>query len=126
MDYPNYEASTNGEVRNKKTGRVLKGTVQADGYVRITIRNEQGRRNMRVHRLVLQTFNPVENCQDLEVNHINGIRADNSLSNLEWATKEENIALVGKNRQEINNIVNGLVVKYGYDETTILLKKLLE
>ena len=43
-----------------------------------------------VHRLVMQTFNPVPNYANLTVDHLNHNTRDNSLKNLEWVTKEEN------------------------------------
>lgn len=44
-----------------------------------------------VHRVVLETFCPVENMEDLDVNHIDGDKLNNNLNNLEWCTKHENM-----------------------------------
>lgn len=44
-----------------------------------------------VHRLVLSTFNPIENMENYDVNHKNGNKLDNRLENLEWCTRSENI-----------------------------------
>lgn len=43
------------------------------------------------HRVLMETFCPVENSKELQINHIDGNRANNSLSNLEWVTSSENI-----------------------------------
>ena len=52
-DHPNYEVSNNGEVRNKRTGRILKGMVNPiNGYLRVTLDGEKE----YIHRLVGQAF----------------------------------------------------------------------
>ena len=48
------------------------------------------KRTFRLHRLVLMAFNPVPNMEELEVNHIDGDKLNNALSNLEWCTSSEN------------------------------------
>ena len=48
------------------------------------------KRTFRVHRLVMMAFNPVENMNELEVNHIDGNKKNNKLENLEWCTASEN------------------------------------
>lgn len=43
-----------------------------------------------VHRLVLLTFKPIPNAEELTVDHLNHNKRDNSLENLEWVTGIEN------------------------------------
>lgn len=57
-------------------------------YVSISVNNKSYRR--RVHRLVAETFIPNPNNYNA-VNHINGIKTDNRVENLEWITNKENI-----------------------------------
>ena len=44
-----------------------------------------------VHRLVLETFNPIEHMENYQVNHIDGNKINNNLDNLEWVTRSENM-----------------------------------
>ena len=66
----------------------------------------------------METFNPIENCNEMVVDHINGIKYDNRLENLRWKTSEENLKLSAVNRQTINFLINDLIQKYGYEKTT--------
>lgn len=79
---------------------------------------------MGVHRIVKQTFDPIENFNTMAVDHINGIRTDNRLENLRWATDEENTALMLKNRTEITKETTRLINKYGYEKTLEILKQI--
>lgn len=53
--------------------------------------NEYGRKCYKVHRLVMETFKPQERSTELQVNHIDGNKSNNSLDNLEWCTRSENL-----------------------------------
>ena len=44
-----------------------------------------------MHRLVLLTWRPIPNAEDLTVDHLNHNKRDNSVNNLEWVTEEENL-----------------------------------
>jgi adenylate kinase family enzyme len=91
-----YEVGSDGTVwslnyRGGKKRVKLVSRVNKDGYleVQISFCKDKKRDYKRVHRLVAETF--IENpLNKPEVNHKNGIRTDNNLSNLEWVTKKEN------------------------------------
>ena len=87
--YPNYEVSTFGEVRNRTSSRILKQHVSKNGYSSIKLRNEQGSKGFRVHRLVAQAFIP-NTLNKPCINHIDGNKRNNSSINLEWVTVKEN------------------------------------
>lgn len=70
-------------------GKVLNQTHDKDGYVKVYFSNQGNENNFSVHRLVAKTF--ILNPNNLpQVNHINSIRDDNRLENLEWVTAKEN------------------------------------
>lgn len=90
--FEGYSASSDGRVRNNKTGRVLKARKDEGGYMQIKLsigRNKQV--NKLVHHLVAGAFFPNPNNHP-EINHMNKIRHDNRAENLEWISKDGNRA----------------------------------
>ncbi|WP_407505086.1 NUMOD4 domain-containing protein [Elizabethkingia meningoseptica] len=97
-----YQASTNGHIRSldrivsngnglfMKKGVVLKTTLDKNGYLTLNLYNsDKVKKLWKVHRLIAITFisNPENKAT---VNHLNSLRNDNRVENLEWATFSEN------------------------------------
>lgn len=72
-----------------RSGRIMKGRVNADGYMCIGLYKGIHQKHVNVHRLVAGAFvcNP---CDKHEVNHIDGHKCNNNVNNLEWCTRIEN------------------------------------
>lgn len=84
-----YKVSNLGRIKRIKTGRILKNISNVEGYLTINLFKDGKGTNLRVHRLVAQAF--IENPENKpEINHIDEDKANNSTSNLEWATRAEN------------------------------------
>lgn len=91
--FPDYTVDTNGTVINIKTNLVLKQSITPKGYFTVELHNKETKKHWkaRVHRLVLMTFNPVENMENLQVNHKDTDKSNNHLDNLEWNDVHQNI-----------------------------------
>ena len=90
-DFSNYEVNENGVIRNKTTKKVLKERPTNCGYVRVKLYENKVPKEVSIHRIVAETFIPKTDPLKTDVNHINGIKKDNRVGNLEWCTKSENI-----------------------------------
>lgn len=85
-----YEASSHGRIRNAKSGRILAGWLNEDGYRRVTASVDGKRKSPYVHRLVAEVF--YDPCpEDLQVRHLDGDPANNRIENLLYGTGSENI-----------------------------------
>lgn len=89
---PIYWISTYGRVYNEKTGYIMEGHIVDNGYVVVSFKDIYGKRIYRhVHRLMMLTFCPIPNAELYVVNHKDGIKTHNYLSNLEWTTQQGNV-----------------------------------
>lgn len=89
-EYEKYEVSDDGYIRNKRSGKILKNRPDKDGYSRVELYSDNLKaHSKKVHRLVAEAFLGIDSERD-QINHINGIKSDNRVENLEWCTRSEN------------------------------------
>lgn len=114
-DYPQYRINKKGVVRRYpgyfgKPYNILKTSISRNGYVHISLCKNGKVKTFRVHRLIAEAFIPNPENKP-QVNHIDGNRINNSLSNLEWVTRSENhlhAFRVTKNRKPPLNMLGKL------------------
>jgi len=89
IGYDNYFISSIGRVKNND-GLILSPGTNRLGYKFVSLSKNNIQKTKSIHGLVGQSFikNP---CGHKELNHINGIKSDNRIENLEWCTRSHNI-----------------------------------
>ena len=85
-----YEVSTEGNVRNMRTGKILKPAIINGGYKQVLLSQNNKRKYCLVQRLVAEAFIPNPNGFT-DVDHINHDRQDNRVENLQWLSHENNV-----------------------------------
>jgi hypothetical protein len=106
-DYEGYEVSNFGNIKSLskkikcKNGfritkeKILKPKKTKKGYLSIQLKNKGN--HFLIHRIVASNF--IDNIKDKpQVNHINGIKHDNRVENLEWCNQSENQIHAYKNK----------------------------
>lgn len=89
--FDSYMVSNQGKVWSIKRNREIKPWSNGRGYVCVSLRSRGKTYKRLVHRLVAEAFIPNQDKNRTEINHINYIRSDNRVENLEWATRSENM-----------------------------------
>lgn len=92
--YDGYEVSNLGNVKSLKfnSEKILKPNVSYSGYLYLNLRTNNKTKAFRIHQLVVMAFlNHIPNGKmDLVVDHINDVKTDNRLENLQVVSQREN------------------------------------
>lgn len=94
LDIPGYEGlyqiSNLGNIKNIRTGKLLKPGDGPGGYLLVDLYKNKERKSWRIHRLVAKAFIP--NPQNLpQINHKDEVRTNNTVDNLEWCSAQYNM-----------------------------------
>ena len=112
--FPSYEVSTDGRVRNSKTGRIMKLYIRPTGYIQVSLSKDKQISLHYVHRLVATAF-CIKTDDYNVVDHIDRNSSNNNYKNLRWTTLSGNL----RNRTIAMNNTSGFAgVSYNkYDNS---------
>lgn len=78
--------SNRGRVKNID-GKVLKAKTTQKGYLAVRVKAKKA---VFIHRLVMETWRPIPNPEEMTVDHLDHNKRNNDIRNLEWVTEKEN------------------------------------
>ena len=85
-----YSVSQDGRIRNDKTDKEKALRLNRYGYPVVDLYKYGKRKHCQVHRLVADAYIPNPDNKP-QINHKDGIKTNNNIQNLEWATAKENM-----------------------------------
>lgn len=89
-EFPNYSISDEGHIRNDVTDHVRKNKTDRYGYSFVNLKKGGKTYSRSIHGLVAKAYLSKPEGKD-EINHIDGNKSNNSVENLEYVTRSENI-----------------------------------
>ena len=96
-------------------------------YVRVCMIENGKTSNKQLNRLIYFSFHPdlIKNSNNIQIDHINGIRTDNHLENLQPLTAIQNTQKRDINQNRIKTLTTQLILKFGYEDLEKKLNDLL-
>ena len=122
---PRYEITKSGKVRIIESKKIV-GSITSQGYIIVTDQTQSPTQYYKVHRMVMETFAPIEHSENFVVDHIDGNRSNNNFSNLRWVYQRQNTQFRDDNWAEISQNLQKLIQKRGYNWVNKLILLELE
>lgn len=120
-----FQITRQGIIRNKATGKIKSQYIGSTGYYMVSVSVNNKSKPKRVHRLLAATFKP--NPKDLpEVNHKDGDKLNNALSNIEWTDHVGNMKHAFKTGLANNTGTKNGMCKLSEDQVRLIKKRLSE
>lgn len=94
-----YEISSLGNVKSKRTGKILRKSVNGRGRYKVNLCYNGVKRTVEIHRLVAKVFIPNPNNYPV-INHKDENPLNNDVNNLEWCTQSYNLTYGNKRTKE--------------------------
>lgn len=136
---PYYYISTKGRIWSTCigiNGGLMSTNLTTNGYVSITLsRRNRTNTPVSVHRIEMLTFAWIPGCEFLDVNHKDGVKTNNDITNLEWSTHSENLIhaydtglklkgelhpMANHTEYQVRKICEGLTQKLPFRECAII------
>ena len=124
-DFPNYIVFSNGKIYNKKNKKFLQPILNASGYAYVSLCKNMIKKNHYIHVIVATAF--IDNPENKkQVNHINTIKDDNRLENLEWVTPSENMIHINNFNNNIRKNDDNIIINSNYVSKIDAIKLLIK
>ena len=89
-NFPSYDGSSEGRIRNIRTQRILKTYINEKGYETVCLRKNGRQHTVKVSKVIAETF--LGEHPGMDVRNKNGERSKSSVDNLVWCTRSETIS----------------------------------
>lgn len=99
---PTHEVSSCGRVRRADSKKIMTLSLGKRGYLQVELCSPAGRKTIKVHKLVIESFVGLRPTPKTQINHKDGIKTNNNIRNLEFCTAKENIWHYRKARNPVS------------------------
>ena len=112
-NFPDYDALNDGNIRNRKTGRIMKPQKSSKGFKTMTLRRDNEAHSVRVARVIADSFYD-DDHSNLDICYRDGDKQNTSPDNLIFCTRSESVNRSFEDgRREFANRVKVRIVETG-------------